>query len=250
MYLRLAREVTDGGRRVLVLVPEIALTPVVAGLFRARFGRRVAIQHSGLSAGERHDQWHRIRAARSTSSSARGRPSSRRSIDSDSSSSTKSTRRPTSRTTRRGTTAGTWPSCADAWNAPWSCWDRDALARVGGNARRGRYETIRLRRRVLDRPLARCASSTCGGNSLGRARRPSAPRSPRGSRSPGPGRAVPCAPESARVCDGHLLPAVRGLDGMSALQRDPHLPPRGTPGAVPLLQLCGGRAEALRRVWR
>jgi primosomal protein N' (replication factor Y) len=61
LYLRLAGAVTEGGRRVLVLVPEIGLTPAVAGLFRARFGARVAIQHSGLSEGERHDQWHRIR---------------------------------------------------------------------------------------------------------------------------------------------------------------------------------------------
>ena len=44
-----------------MLVPEIALTPQVAALFRRRFGSHVAIQHSGLSDGERHDQWHRIR---------------------------------------------------------------------------------------------------------------------------------------------------------------------------------------------
>ncbi len=61
LYLRLAALMLERGRRVLVLVPEIALTPAVAGLFRARFGRRVTIQHSGLSDGERHDQWHRIR---------------------------------------------------------------------------------------------------------------------------------------------------------------------------------------------
>ncbi len=61
LYLRLADLVLRRGRRVLVLVPEIALTPALAGLFRARFGRRVTIQHSGLSDGERHDQWHRIR---------------------------------------------------------------------------------------------------------------------------------------------------------------------------------------------
>jgi primosomal protein N' (replication factor Y) len=61
VYLRVADIVIRAGRRVLVLVPEIGLTPVVAGLFRARFGARVAIQHSGLSDGERHDQWHRIR---------------------------------------------------------------------------------------------------------------------------------------------------------------------------------------------
>ena len=46
---------------MLLLVPEIALTPAVAASFRRAFGERVAIQHSGLSDGERHDQWHRIR---------------------------------------------------------------------------------------------------------------------------------------------------------------------------------------------
>jgi primosomal protein N' (replication factor Y) len=61
VYLRLADAVRRGGRRVLILVPEIALTPAMAALVRAAFGDQVAIQHSGLSAGERHDQWHRIR---------------------------------------------------------------------------------------------------------------------------------------------------------------------------------------------
>jgi len=61
LYLRLAKLVTAAGRRVLVLVPEIALTPAAAGQFRAWFGAKVAIQHSALSDGERHDQWHRIR---------------------------------------------------------------------------------------------------------------------------------------------------------------------------------------------
>jgi len=61
LYLRLAIAVRDAGRRTLVLVPEIALTPVVTSIFRDAFGDRVAIQHSGLSDGERHDQWQRIR---------------------------------------------------------------------------------------------------------------------------------------------------------------------------------------------
>jgi primosomal protein N' (replication factor Y) len=61
VYLRLADAVLRAGAGVLMLVPEIALTPAAASLFRARFGTRVAIQHSGLSDGERHDQWHRIR---------------------------------------------------------------------------------------------------------------------------------------------------------------------------------------------
>jgi primosomal protein N' (replication factor Y) (superfamily II helicase) len=61
IYLRLARTVQDSGRRVLLMVPEIALTPAAAAIFRAAFGDRVAIQHSGLSDGERYDQWQRIR---------------------------------------------------------------------------------------------------------------------------------------------------------------------------------------------
>ncbi len=61
LYLRLAAAVREAGRSVLMLVPEIALTPVVASVFRQAFGERVAIQHSGLSDGERHDQWQRIR---------------------------------------------------------------------------------------------------------------------------------------------------------------------------------------------
>lgn len=61
LYVRLARHAIAQERRVLILVPEIALTPQVAAQFRAAFGDRVAIQHSGLADGERHDQWYRIR---------------------------------------------------------------------------------------------------------------------------------------------------------------------------------------------
>ena len=61
IYLRLAERVHAQGRSVLLLVPEIALTPSVSTAFRHAFGDRVAIQHSALSDGERHDQWQRIR---------------------------------------------------------------------------------------------------------------------------------------------------------------------------------------------
>src|SRR5688500_10399429 len=61
LYLRLAQRVCGSGRQVLMLVPEIALTPSVAALFRGAFGDRVAIQHSALSDGERHVQWQRLR---------------------------------------------------------------------------------------------------------------------------------------------------------------------------------------------
>ena len=61
LYLRLAKAVCDRGRCALVLVPEIVLAPAIARAFQVVFGERVAIQHSGLSDGERHDQWHRIK---------------------------------------------------------------------------------------------------------------------------------------------------------------------------------------------
>jgi primosomal protein N' (replication factor Y) len=60
IYLHAARHALQKGRQTLILVPEIALTPSVSSRFRAAFGTRVAIQHSGLSDGERHDQWQRI----------------------------------------------------------------------------------------------------------------------------------------------------------------------------------------------
>jgi primosomal protein N' (replication factor Y) (superfamily II helicase) len=61
IYIRLSAAVRDAGGGVLMLVPEIALTPVTASLFRQAFRDQVAILHSGLSDGERHDEWQRIR---------------------------------------------------------------------------------------------------------------------------------------------------------------------------------------------
>jgi primosomal protein N' (replication factor Y) len=62
VYLQLAATVIRGGRTAIVLVPEIALISQMARRFRARFADRIAVLHSGLSAGERFDQWQRIRS--------------------------------------------------------------------------------------------------------------------------------------------------------------------------------------------
>jgi len=62
IYLRAAAEVLSRGDQAIVLVPEISLTPQTAHRFGARFGRRIAILHSGLSEGERYDAWRRVRA--------------------------------------------------------------------------------------------------------------------------------------------------------------------------------------------
>ncbi|HVR42512.1 MAG TPA: primosomal protein N' [Thermoanaerobaculia bacterium] len=61
VYVELMREVVRGGRQAIVLVPEIGLTPVLAARLMERFGDRIAILHSGLSASEKYDQWWRAR---------------------------------------------------------------------------------------------------------------------------------------------------------------------------------------------
>jgi primosomal protein N' (replication factor Y) len=60
VYMQAAAEAMNHGHSVLVLVPEIALITQMERRFRARFGDCVAVLHSGLSAGERLDQWRRI----------------------------------------------------------------------------------------------------------------------------------------------------------------------------------------------
>ncbi len=57
-----ADRVLESGRGVIVLVPEIALTPQTVRNFSDCYGSRLAVIHSGLSAGERFDAWHRIRS--------------------------------------------------------------------------------------------------------------------------------------------------------------------------------------------
>ncbi len=60
IYLQAAKITLAAGRTVLVMVPEIALTTQLEGHFISRFGDQVALLHSGLSRGERFDQWQRI----------------------------------------------------------------------------------------------------------------------------------------------------------------------------------------------
>ena len=62
VYIRLIRECLEQGKSALLLVPEIALTPQLLGLMAAYFGDQVAVLHSSLPAGERYDQWKRVRS--------------------------------------------------------------------------------------------------------------------------------------------------------------------------------------------
>jgi primosomal protein N' (replication factor Y) (superfamily II helicase) len=62
VYLRAVAAALERGRSAIVLVPEIALTPQTAGRFEERFGDAVAVLHSKLGAGERYDEWARLRS--------------------------------------------------------------------------------------------------------------------------------------------------------------------------------------------
>lgn len=64
VYLRCIKEVLGAGRRAIVLVPEISLTPQTVERFELRFPGEVAVLHSRLSSGERFDQWRGIRDGR------------------------------------------------------------------------------------------------------------------------------------------------------------------------------------------
>jgi len=61
VYLKAIEATMKTGRGALVLVPELALTPQLLARFRARFGDMIAQIHSGLSGGERFDEWRRIK---------------------------------------------------------------------------------------------------------------------------------------------------------------------------------------------
>ena len=62
VYIQLIQACLDQGKQAMLLVPEIALTPQLLGLLAAYFGQQVAVLHSSLGAGERYDQWKRVRA--------------------------------------------------------------------------------------------------------------------------------------------------------------------------------------------
>src|SRR5262249_18712851 len=67
IYLQAIRAALERGRTAIVLVPEISLTPQTVERFKGRFAEAqdaVAVLHSHLSEGERHDEWHKIHSGR------------------------------------------------------------------------------------------------------------------------------------------------------------------------------------------
>lgn len=60
IYLNIIEEVLKFGKEAIMLVPEISLTPMMVSRFKGRFGNKVALLHSGLSIGEKYDEWRKI----------------------------------------------------------------------------------------------------------------------------------------------------------------------------------------------
>lgn len=66
VYLAVVEEVLARAQTAIVLVPEIGLTPQAVGRFQARLGDRVAVLHSALTAGQRFDEWQRLKSGEAT----------------------------------------------------------------------------------------------------------------------------------------------------------------------------------------
>ncbi len=66
VYIRLIRETLSRGKTAMVLVPEISLTPQLLRIFIAHFGTSIAVLHSSLRAGERYDEWRRVKNGEAT----------------------------------------------------------------------------------------------------------------------------------------------------------------------------------------
>ncbi|MEG2051179.1 MAG: primosomal protein N' [Oscillospiraceae bacterium] len=66
VFLKMIDCVSKSGRGVIVMVPEISLTPQTLNAFHARYGDKVAVFHSGLSLGERMDEWKRVKSGQAT----------------------------------------------------------------------------------------------------------------------------------------------------------------------------------------
>ena len=208
-----------------MLVPEIALTPQVAALFRARFGQAVAIQHSGLSDGERHDQWHRIRrgdvdvviGTRSAVFAPLANPGLII-VDEEHDTSYKQDETPRYHgrdvAIMRGKFGGALVVIGSA----------TPTIESYANAIEGKYTLVTMNKRVLDRPLASVSVVNMRRrdrrNRRGRGVEPAVTGGDRGS--PRARRAIVDPVEPPRFCDGRDLSSVHGGARVSELQYQPH----------------------------
>jgi len=122
VFLKLIERCLQLGKRALVLVPEISLTPQMILRLKSRFGKRVAVQHSALNHTERLLQWQMIQTAAPISWWAPAARSSRRWKTSALSSSTRSRSTPTAPNPRPATRPTRSPGSARRRTEPCCCW--------------------------------------------------------------------------------------------------------------------------------
>ncbi len=239
------------GKSVLVLVPEIALTPAVASAFRDAFGDRVAVQHSGLSDGERSDQWYRIRRGEVSvvvgTRSAVFAPLDKLGLiivdeEHDTSFKQEETPRYNGRDVAvvRGRNEGALVVLGSATPSLES----------SQNAASGRYTRLVMERRVQDRPLAsvsvvdmRQEYAEHGPDVILSGRLKNAIATEARGRT-----AVAHPAESPRPGDGGVLPAMRRHHRVPELQRVAHRAlgrARSPSCPLPLLQLRDARAQGV-----
>lgn len=154
VYLRATEEALALGRSVLVLMPEIALTPASAEQFFGWFGDRVAVLHSGLGSRQRSDQWRRVRDGKARvvlgTRSAVFAPLSKLGlviVDEEHDSSYKQAESPRYNgrdvAIVRGRSSGAVVLIGSATPGLETCF----------NARNGKYAQLTMPRRIMERPL-------------------------------------------------------------------------------------------------
>ncbi len=154
VYFAAMQRALDAGRAALLLVPEIGLTPAMAGQMYAAFGDEVALLHSGLTPDERAEQWHRIRrgAARVVvgTRSAVFAPIANLGliiVDEEHDSSYKQEETPRYHARDVAVMRAKFSGCTVVLGSA------TPSLESWSNAERGRYALIQMRHRVMNRPL-------------------------------------------------------------------------------------------------
>ena len=219
---------SPSGRSALLLVPEIALTPAVAGQFYARFGDRVAILHCAFSDAERADQWRRIRAGGAsvvvgTRSGVFAPVSNLGLIVVDEEHDASYKQEETPRYNGRDV-AIVRAQAADACVVLGSA---TPSLESSFNAASGKYTLLEIPERIANRPMPRFRLSICGTNFSKPANTPSFPArlsKPFANVSPTMNR--PCPAQSPWILHLRCLPRLRRARPVHQLLRYPDLSPR------------------------
>ena len=251
VYIKLIQTCLETGRSTLLLVPEIALTPQLLGLMTAYFGAQVAVLHSSLGAGERYDQWKRVRSGDAKvvvgTRSAVFAPCTPGLIilDEEQEHSYKSENS---------------PRYSAKEVAIWRGAKEGALVLLGSatpsvesmyRAKTGAYRLYTMAAALWRTEAARRGHrGYAGGAEAGKRSFPEHPSAGSAVRQPGRGKADDSAAQPPGKQPGAGVCGLPESAGMSPVQRPPDLSQRQQPADVPLLRLFPAGAGALPGVRR